>query len=188
MMRGRVTFWSRKGQRTLRDLWPGKASLPNLAIATFSGAPASALEMGHNDIGTEHLLLGLARGEGLAGDILEGAGLGQATLERQVTEKLAAYTEARRPEKTVSGATKRDGPNKPPRGRRDGECCGPYLLRKIFDHLDHVFSAVAEVSCALEEVPHLGEEGALFRSADHGDAAAPAEFKESFVPQDVHRS
>src|ERR1700733_14339032 len=32
-----------------------------LAIAAFTGALASALEMGHSYIGTEHLLLGLAR-------------------------------------------------------------------------------------------------------------------------------
>ena len=69
------------------------------AIAVFTGALAAALEMGHNYIGTEHLLLGLVRGDGPAADILEGAGLDQRSLERQVTETLAPYVEARRPVK-----------------------------------------------------------------------------------------
>jgi hypothetical protein len=76
------------------------------AITVFSGALASALELGHNYIGTEHLLLGLARGVGVAGDILEDAGLGQEALERQVTEKLARYVQARRPVKKAATAPK----------------------------------------------------------------------------------
>jgi hypothetical protein len=73
------------------------------AIAVFSGALASALERGHNYIGTEHLLLGLTRGESQAADILEDAGLGQEALEREVSEKLAAYAQAARPVTKVAG-------------------------------------------------------------------------------------
>jgi hypothetical protein len=73
------------------------------AISVFTGALASALEMGHNYIGTEHLLLGLARGDGLAADILEDAGLSPEALERRITEKLAGYLQARRPAKRVTG-------------------------------------------------------------------------------------
>jgi Clp amino terminal domain, pathogenicity island component len=65
------------------------------AIAVFSGALASALEMGHNYIGTEHLLLGLVRGDGLAAGILEDAGLDQDTLEHRVIDALARYLQAR---------------------------------------------------------------------------------------------
>lgn len=72
------------------------------AIAVFSGALASALEMGHNYIGTEHLLLGLTRGDSQAADILEDAGLDHEALERRVSEKLAGYAEARRPVKDVT--------------------------------------------------------------------------------------
>ncbi|HVA04044.1 MAG TPA: Clp protease N-terminal domain-containing protein [Acidimicrobiales bacterium] len=82
-----------------------KLSFSPEAIAAFTGALASALEMGHNYIGTEHLLLGLARGDGQAADILEDAGLRQETLERQVTEKLAGYTQVRRPVKRVTSST-----------------------------------------------------------------------------------
>jgi hypothetical protein len=67
------------------------------AIAVFTGALAAALEMGHNYIGTEHILLGLARGDGLAADILEDAGLDQAGLEGLVGEELARYSTARQP-------------------------------------------------------------------------------------------
>jgi hypothetical protein len=73
----------------------GKLSFTPKAIAVFSGALASALEMAHNYIGTEHLLLGLARGDGHAADVLEEAGLDQEALERRVTEKLARYTKDR---------------------------------------------------------------------------------------------
>ncbi len=84
------------GVRTERGPGAPEEKLPFTpkAIAVFSGALASALEMGHNYIGTEHLLIGLARGEGSAADILEDAGLDQESIERQVTEKLARYTQA----------------------------------------------------------------------------------------------
>jgi hypothetical protein len=75
------------------------------AIAVFSGALASALEMGHNYIGTEHLLLGLTRGESQAANILADADLGQEAVERQVTEKLAGYAQALRSVKKVTSRT-----------------------------------------------------------------------------------
>ncbi len=92
------------GARTERGPGAPEEKLPFTpkAIVVFSGALASALEMGHNYIGTEHLLLGLARGEGSAADILEDAGLSQESIERQVTEKLARYTQAL---KKVTGTT-----------------------------------------------------------------------------------
>ena len=85
-----------------------KLSFSPEAIVVFTGALASALELGHNYIGTEHLLLGLARGDGQAAGILEDAGLGEEAIERQITDKLARYTQARRPVKraTTSTATK----------------------------------------------------------------------------------
>ena len=57
----------------------------------FSAALAAATDLGHNDIGTEHLLLGLARTDGLAREILSGAGLTPEGLSRSVTEKLARH-------------------------------------------------------------------------------------------------
>ena len=58
-----------------------KLSFTPRATTVFTGALASALELGHNYIGTEHLLLGLIRGDGLAADILEEAGLDRQALE-----------------------------------------------------------------------------------------------------------
>jgi Clp amino terminal domain, pathogenicity island component len=86
----------------------GKLSFSPEAIAVFTGALASALEMAHNYIGTEHLLLGLARGDGQAADILGDAGLDYEALERRVTEKLAGYTQAaRRLAKNVTSTKKK---------------------------------------------------------------------------------
>ena len=74
----------------------GKLSFTPRAIAVFTGALASALEMGHNYIGTEHLLLGLARGDGVACDILDELGLTEESLAGKVTKKLDAYVTQRR--------------------------------------------------------------------------------------------
>src|SRR5207302_5808238 len=69
------------------------------AIAVFSGALAAALELGHNYIGTEHLLLGLSRGDGVAADLLSDAGLDLETLTAMVTDKLIEYAQAKKPAK-----------------------------------------------------------------------------------------
>jgi hypothetical protein len=98
---------------------PGPETLPEKppftpkAIAVFTSALASALELGHNYIGTEHLLLGLARGDGLAAAILEDAGLVQEFLEQKVTEKLAGYMRARRsPTPATAKAPTKRAPSK----------------------------------------------------------------------------
>ena len=90
------------------------------ARAALSGALSSALEMGHNYIGTEHLLLGLVRGAGLAADILGDAGLDQEALERRVTEKLARYAEALRvlQQDVESQVTRGARPKKAPAARK----------------------------------------------------------------------
>jgi Clp amino terminal domain, pathogenicity island component len=62
-------------------------------IAAFSGALSSALQMNHNYIGTEHLLLGLVQGDGVAAVVLRDSGLTQDVLVRDVTNRLARYVE-----------------------------------------------------------------------------------------------
>jgi prophage maintenance system killer protein len=53
-----------------------------------------ALQLGHNYIGTEHLLLGLAReGEGVAAELLIGFGAGHARLREQVLQLLTGEGE-----------------------------------------------------------------------------------------------
>jgi hypothetical protein len=71
----------------------GKLPLTAKAVSMFSAALASALELGHNYIGTEHLLLGLVRGDGLAAEVLEGAGLSHEVLVSKVNDKVAAYVQ-----------------------------------------------------------------------------------------------
>jgi Clp amino terminal domain, pathogenicity island component len=65
------------------------------AIAVLSGALSSALAMNHNYIGTEHLLLGLVRGEGVAADVLRDGGLTPEMVADAVDEELARYVAGR---------------------------------------------------------------------------------------------
>jgi hypothetical protein len=59
------------------------------AMSLFSDALAVALELGHNYIGTEHLLLALAKGDGVAAHVLRDAGTSYDELLRLVREKLS---------------------------------------------------------------------------------------------------
>jgi len=62
------------------------------AAQVFSGALTEALSMGHNYIGTEHLLLALFRdGEGLAAQILAEAGATYAACKEKVIKLLLAF-------------------------------------------------------------------------------------------------
>ena len=65
------------------------------AIAVFSGALSSALGMNHNYIGTEHLLLGLVEGDGVAADVLRDRGLTQDMVARKVESHLARFVDQR---------------------------------------------------------------------------------------------
>ena len=61
--------------------------LTERARVAISNAAEAALELGHNYVGTEHLLVGLIReGEGVAGKILEANGL----TDEKVIERIAA--------------------------------------------------------------------------------------------------
>ncbi|MFI5045638.1 MAG: Clp protease N-terminal domain-containing protein [Acidimicrobiia bacterium] len=64
------------------------------AIDVFTGALAAALELGHNYIGTEHLLFGIVRTEGLANEILQAAGLDEAALTPKIIAKLSGFQKA----------------------------------------------------------------------------------------------
>jgi len=65
------------------------------AIAALSGALSSALAINHNYIGTEHLLLGLVRGDGVAADVLRHGGLSQEIVAQGVADNLARYVDGR---------------------------------------------------------------------------------------------
>ena len=70
-----------------------KGDLPHTAKAlqAMAGALTAALELGHNYIGTEHLVLGLLRVDGLASTILNDAGLDEPRARAFVLEALTKY-------------------------------------------------------------------------------------------------
>jgi hypothetical protein len=72
------------------------------SIDVFTGALAAALELGHNYIGTEHLLLGLVRTDGLAREILAGAGLDEVVVAPQLVAKLATFQPPAPPRKRAA--------------------------------------------------------------------------------------
>lgn len=81
--------------RTKRGPTPpvGQLAMSPKAKEVLKAALTSALELGHNYIGTEHLLLGLSREPGPAGEILAGFGLPQEILRPKVIEQLVAYSQ-----------------------------------------------------------------------------------------------
>ncbi len=67
------------------------------ARKAFAEALEAAVELGHNYIGCEHLLLGVWRVEkGLGGQVLRGLGVTQDALVGRITELLAGYTTAKK--------------------------------------------------------------------------------------------
>jgi hypothetical protein len=85
-------------RKAIRDRVGNGASVPDghlpftpRANEALTGALAAALELGHNYIGTEHLLLGLVRTDGLANEILKTAGLDTAELTPKVIAKLTGF-------------------------------------------------------------------------------------------------
>jgi ATP-dependent Clp protease ATP-binding subunit ClpA len=65
--------------------------------AAMRGAVAAAFRMGHNYIGTEHLLLGILNADGDAGQVLTGLGLTAGLTERALAEEFAKIQAQRRP-------------------------------------------------------------------------------------------
>jgi ATP-dependent Clp protease ATP-binding subunit ClpC len=64
------------------------------AKQVLEGSLREALQLGHNSIGTEHLLLGLIReGEGVAAQVLAGFGADHARLREQVLRLLTGGSE-----------------------------------------------------------------------------------------------
>ena len=87
------------------DAPEGQLPFTPRAIDVFTGALAAALELGHNYIGTEHLLLGIVRTEGLANEILKAAGLDEAALTPKIVAKLSAFQKKPTPRKRTPRKT-----------------------------------------------------------------------------------
>ena len=66
----------------------GRLGYTPRAVSTFTAAIASAVQLGHNYVGTEHLLLGLSSGDGVAAAVLQEHGLTDKMLLPKIQEKL----------------------------------------------------------------------------------------------------
>jgi hypothetical protein len=67
------------------------------AVATLHSALRQALHLGHNYIGTEHILLGLADKQDSTAATLAGLGLTKEALQQEITAGLAALQASRNP-------------------------------------------------------------------------------------------
>jgi ATP-dependent Clp protease ATP-binding subunit ClpA len=77
---------------------PADAGFSHAAATALELAVAEATAMGHNYIGCEHLLIGLAaEPDGGAGQALREAGADAKSLRRSVSAALAGYTQAKNP-------------------------------------------------------------------------------------------
>ena len=65
------------------------------ATSVLDAARSAAAGLGHNYVGTEHLLMGLYRVDGVAEEVLEGAGLSPELVSQQVVAKLAPSEQPR---------------------------------------------------------------------------------------------
>jgi hypothetical protein len=74
----------------------GKLTFTPRCRAVFVEALTCALELGHNYIGTEHLLLGLSRSEGVAAEVLSESGFDRDAVSAAVTESLTGLSSGSR--------------------------------------------------------------------------------------------
>ena len=65
------------------------------ATGVLDAGRSAAVDLGHSHVGTEHLLIGLDRVDGVAKEVLERAGLTPDQVSQQVIAKLAPYERRR---------------------------------------------------------------------------------------------
>ena len=69
-----------------------------------------ALQLGHNYIGTEHILLGLIReGEGVAAQVLKKLGAELSQVRQTVMKLISSYGEGKKPQEASTGGRERRG-------------------------------------------------------------------------------
>ena len=97
----------------------GRLAFSPAAIESLTAAMTIALELKHNYIGTEHLLLGVSRTEGVAARILLQAGIDEASLRKKLESKLGALLASRpvNPAPPVNPASPGKAPPAPRPGR-----------------------------------------------------------------------
>jgi Clp amino terminal domain, pathogenicity island component len=74
---------------------PSRIPIGPGATASLRGALRCALRMGHNYIGTEHILIGLLDENDATATALAGLGLDKPAVERQILAQIAAFQAAR---------------------------------------------------------------------------------------------
>jgi ATP-dependent Clp protease ATP-binding subunit ClpC len=79
------------------------------ATGVVDAARSAAVDLGHSYVGTEHLLIGLDRVDGVAKEVLARAGLTPELVDQRVVAKLAQYEQ----QMTQSN-------DRTPRGRKKG--------------------------------------------------------------------
>lgn len=99
----------------------GEGPLPYTprAVQLVTNAQAIALELGHNYVGTEHLLVASARGEGVAATLLEDADLDETTLWSRVIAKLGGVVPPTASSR-ASAASTRPRPRRGPSTKKQG--------------------------------------------------------------------
>lgn len=73
----------------------GKLPFTRKATGVLDAARSAAAGLGHGHVGTEHLLIGLDRVDGVAKEVLERAGLTPELVDQHVVAKLAPYEQRR---------------------------------------------------------------------------------------------
>jgi ATP-dependent Clp protease ATP-binding subunit ClpA len=87
-----------------------------------------ALQLGHNYIGTEHILLGLIReGEGVAAQVLVKLGADLSRVRQQVIQRLSGYSGQEAAPRDVRASRTRPGPPAPARPHRSPELVADLL-------------------------------------------------------------
>lgn len=82
----------------------GKLPFTRMARAAVEAARSAAERLGHNYVGTEHLLIGLDRVDGVAREVLEQAGLTPELVDERVVAKVASESGQRRARPTDPAA------------------------------------------------------------------------------------
>ncbi len=111
-----------------------------------------ALQLGHNYIGTEHILLGLIReGEGVAAQVLVKLGADLSRVRQQVIQLLSGYSGAGSPEAGKAGASASGGSGESPSGSLVLDQFGRNLTQQAREKkLDPVIGRAREIERVMQ--------------------------------------
>jgi ATP-dependent Clp protease ATP-binding subunit ClpC len=124
-----------------------------------------ALQLGHNYIGTEHMLLGLVReGEGVAAQVLQSLGADLSRVRQQVIQLLSGYQEKGQPGSQGSGSGSGDAPTGSPVldqfGRNLTQLARDHKLDPVIGREDEITRVMQVLSRRTKNNPVLiGEPG-----------------------------